>query len=96
MIRIFLPKTTIPDDAKLSVRDTDYLSAVESGEMKKKGLSQRGLGSFVPALLNESPFFDDSVSQPDDSVNGKFSAREDIDEIDLSQYNEIVLPRANI
>ena len=25
--------------------------------MKKKGLSQRGLGSYVPAHLNDSPFF---------------------------------------
>lgn len=32
-------------------------------EMKKKGLSQRGLGSQVPAHLSDSPFFDDSLSQ---------------------------------
>ena len=66
------------------------------GKKKERCFAKRPRQPQVPALLNESPFFDDSVSQPDDSVNGKFSAREDIDEIDLSQYNEIVLPRANI
>ncbi len=31
--------------------------------MKKKDSSQRGLGSYVPAHLNESPFYEDSISQ---------------------------------
>ena len=37
-------------------------------EMKKKGFSQRGLGSYVPAHLNESPFFEDILAQKTDSV----------------------------
>ena len=46
----------------------DYLknknNKVMTGEeMKKKGLSQRGLGSYVPAHLNDSPFFEDIIPQ---------------------------------
>ena len=37
-------------------------------EMKKKGLSQRGLGSYVPALLNDSPFFEDIIPQDDPKI----------------------------
>ena len=36
---------------------------------KKNGDSQRSSGSQVPSLLNESPFFKDSISQPSDPVN---------------------------
>ena len=39
--------------------------------MKKKGFSQRGLGSYVPAHLNDSPFFEDSISQSPDSVKSE-------------------------
>lgn len=35
---------------------------------KKKGSSQRSFGSQVPALLNESPFFEDTITQKSDSV----------------------------
>ena len=34
-----------------------------SEEMKKKVLSQRGSGSFVPSHLNDMAFFDDSISK---------------------------------
>lgn len=40
--------------------------------MKKKGSSQRGLGSYVPALLNDSPFFEDIIPQEPDSVKREF------------------------
>ena len=39
---------------------------------KKKGSSQRSSGSQVPSLLNESPFFEDSIPQNTDSVNREF------------------------
>ena len=60
----------------------DYLknkdNKVMTGEeMKKKGSSQRGLGSYVPAHLNESPFFEDNVPQNPDSVKRKFSHKAD-------------------
>jgi len=46
----------------------NYLSRKENKvmtgeEMKKKALSQRGLGSFVPAHLNDSAFYNPTVSQ---------------------------------
>ena len=34
-----------------------------SEEMKKKSLSQGSYGSLVPSLLNDSPFFDDSIAE---------------------------------
>ena len=34
-----------------------------SEEMKKKGLSQGSYGSLVPSLLNDLPFFDDSIAE---------------------------------
>ena len=40
---------------------------------KKKDFSQRSSGSHVPSLLNESPFFEVSISQNPDSVKGEFS-----------------------
>ena len=45
--------------------------------MKKKGKSQRGLGSFVPAHLNDSPFYIDSISNPNENVKEKFSDKVD-------------------
>ena len=37
--------------------------------MKKKGFSQRGLGSYVPAHLNDSPFFKDIITEEKPNVN---------------------------
>ena len=48
-------------------------------EIKKKGKSQRGLGSIVPAHLNESPFFEDSITQTNENIkenSKKFSDRD--------------------
>ena len=43
--------------------------AMTGEKMKKKGFSQRGLGSYVPAHLNESPFFEDSIHKKSEKVN---------------------------
>ena len=45
---------------------------------KKKGSSQRSSGSQVPSLLNESPFFENSIPQNTDSVNREFSDFEEM------------------
>ena len=42
-------------------------------EMKKKGLSQGSYGSFVPSLLNDSPFFDDSIAEEKTDVKDESS-----------------------
>lgn len=42
-------------------------------EIKKKGISQRGLGSYVPAHLNDVPFYEDSISNSDPNVNTEIS-----------------------
>ncbi len=64
--------TVYPSDNDQELND--YLenpnNRVMSGEkMKKKGSSQRGLGSYVPARLNDSPFFIDSIHQNEPIVN---------------------------
>jgi len=42
---------------------------------KKKGDSQLTLGSEVPAVLNDSPFYTPNISSPDDSVNAQLVAK---------------------
>lgn len=51
-------------------------------EMKKKGLSQRGLGSYVPALLNDSPFYEDSITQLDEKFKENSAKNSDRDSLD--------------
>ena len=43
--------------------------------MKKKGFSQRGLGSYVPAHLNDKPFYEPIIIRPSDSVNEQFQKK---------------------
>lgn len=50
------------DELKSYLHNKNH-KVITGEEMKKKGLSQRGLGSQVPAHLSDSPFFDDSLSQ---------------------------------
>ena len=45
-------------------------------EMKKKALSQRGSGSYVPSHLNDMAFYTDSISDSSKNVNTKFSDRD--------------------
>ena len=49
------------DELKSYLHNKNH-KVITGEEMKKKGLSQRGLGSQVPAHLNDSPFFDNSLS----------------------------------
>lgn len=69
--------TVYPSDNDQQLKN--YLKSMENEiitgeEMKKKGQSQRGLGSYVPARLNDLPFFEDIIPQESDSVK-----RENID-----------------
>lgn len=58
----------------------DYLSnkkhkVVTGEEMKKKGLSQGSYGGNTPSLLNDSPFFEDSIPQSSKKSQEKKSDR---------------------
>ncbi len=54
--------------------------------MKKKGLSQRGLGSYVPAHLNDSPFFEGIIPQEKPIVN---SENELLNDRDIEPITEL-------
>lgn len=64
--------TVYPSEDTQGLKDylKDNRNKVKTGEeMKKKGLSQRGLGSYVPAHLNDSPFFKDIITEENPNVN---------------------------
>lgn len=66
--------TVYPSESSAELKK--YLSkkehkVVTGEEMKKKGKSQGSYGGNTPSLLNDSPFYDDSISQKTDESNSK-------------------------
>jgi hypothetical protein len=58
-------------------------------QMKKKGLSQGSYGGNTPSLLNDSPFFEDSIPQTSKKSQEKLSGRENfIGERNLEDFAE--------
>ena len=58
-------------------------------EMKKKGLSQRGLGSYVPAHLNDSPFFEDIITEESPKVKQQKKKTSDKDYLDAIENGDM-------
>ena len=58
-------------------------------EMKKKGISQRGLGSYVPAHLNDIPFYMDSILDSAEDVKTNISTNEEFDSIGSRDLSEL-------
>ncbi len=63
------------DELKTYLHNKDH-RVITGEDMKKKGLSQRGLGSQVPAHLNDKPFFDNSILHVAENSQEKNSDRE--------------------
>ena len=64
--------TTYPSENSLKLKG--YLNSknnivITGEEMKKKAISQRGSGSFVPSHLNDMAFFDKSIPDSDGKSN---------------------------
>lgn len=72
--------TIYPSEDPVKLRN--YLSnkkhkVLTGEEMKKKGLSQGSYGSNVPSLLNDSPFFEEIITNPTEKVNSANEKRQD-------------------